>query len=166
MKCCVECSYGEVVDKLTILTIKLMKVEDPVQKCNIQKEYDKLVPMARKDDELYDVLFRRLLAVNEKLWMMEDFIRMKSSKREFDQQYLACAEGIHRTNDERYDIKRQINRAFKSEIVEEKIYKGFAGPADARDAGDAGGVGNAAKERQAARRETMERISARVAFET
>ena len=145
MKCCIECSYGEVIDKLTILTIKLMRVEDPVQKRNIQKEYDKLVPMARKDDESYDALFQRLLAVNKKLWMMEDFIRMKSSKREFDQQYLACAEGIHRTNDERYGIKRQINRAFKSEIVEEKIYKGFAGPADAGAVSDVGPAGGASR---------------------
>jgi hypothetical protein len=50
-----------------------------------------------------------LSTINQQLWFLEDFIRVKSKKREFDQEYIICAENIHIMNDQRYNIKRQIN---------------------------------------------------------
>ena len=72
---------------------------------------------------LTDELFTQLSDVNKTLWDLEDSIREKSKKKEFDNIYINYAEEIHIRNDERYKIKRKINEKYNSSIVEEKIYK-------------------------------------------
>lgn len=121
MKCRVPCSLGEVIDKISILTIKLSKSSNPVQRANIQKEYDAIIGYKPSNQEM-DGLFDKLLRVNAELWDLEDAIRLKSKEKQYDQDYINIAEAIHITNDERYQIKRSINRLFQSDLIEEKIY--------------------------------------------
>ena len=115
----IQCSYGEIIDKYTILKIKLSKSTDEKQTINIKTEFDELQKYIKNDDILYEKLFE----INKKLWILEDTIRYKSKKKEFDKLYIDCAEKIHITNDERYNIKKQINEKYNSYIIEEKIYK-------------------------------------------
>ena len=122
MKCLIECSIGEVIDKYTILKIKKSKTINNTQLSNINLELTKLeknVDLCKEDDDL----FKQLLVINKKLWLMEDIIREKSAKKEYDKQFINTAEQIHIMNDERYKVKKSINIKYDSEIVEEKIYK-------------------------------------------
>ena len=124
LKCSVSCSFGEIIDKITILKIKLSKAREinDVACCqNIQTELNILEsqnPLAQTSD----TLFEQLSDVNTRLWNLEDHIRAKSIKQEFDETYIELAEAIHKTNDKRCQLKRVINTKYGSEIVEEKIY--------------------------------------------
>lgn len=115
----IECSYGEIVDKWTILKIKLKYAVDPEQVRNIQKEHDSLQDMIINPD---DILITGLQDVNQKLWKLEDLIRLKSGQKQFDHEYIQYSESIHQTNDLRYRIKKLINKKYDSNITEEKIY--------------------------------------------
>ena len=129
MKFTIECSYGEIIDKITILQIKLKKTTDARQTQNITNEYNALKGHIKPNDEnelQFTELFDELVKINNKLWILEDVIRLKSHKQEFDSSYIKCAENIHTTNDERYLIKKKINELYDSEIIEEKIYNTFA----------------------------------------
>ena len=121
MKSSISCSFGEIVDKVTILCIKQTKLKDNTTLTNISLELETI----RKENPLVnntDILFDELYKINKKLWILEDIIRDKSSKKSFDKQYIDCAESIHTTNDERYQIKRKINIKYGSELIEEKGY--------------------------------------------
>lgn len=118
----IPCSYGEVIDKLTILEIKLSKATAPSQIKNIKKEYS-LLSHHKKFDESFMQLYNQLKHINMKLWDYEDKIRLKSRNKEFDAEYISIGEGIHKTNDERYAIKKLINQTYNSSITEEKIYQ-------------------------------------------
>ena len=121
MKCKISCSFGEIVDKVTILNIKLQKATQSDVLSNIRKELNIITsenPTVKKKDKL----FEKLSIINQQLWNLEDMIREKSRKKEFDKQYIEYAESIHKTNDKRYLIKRQINEKYSSELKEEKIY--------------------------------------------
>lgn len=127
MHCKISCSFGEIVDKVTILKIKQEKAVDKEQYENITKELtiiEKENPQVIQQDYLFDVLS----TVNRKLWDLEDNIRDKSRKKEFDQTYIDYAEQIHTENDKRYQVKKQINEKYNSFLKEEKIYKRTALP--------------------------------------
>jgi len=122
MKCYISCSFGEIVDKVSILKIKSKKSTDKTALKNIQLELDTILketPLANEEDSLFTDLYK----INNKLWVLEDLIREKSNKKEFDDDYIRFAEDIHKTNDKRYKVKRQINDKYGSELKEEKIYK-------------------------------------------
>ena len=122
MKYKISCSFGEIIDKITILKIKFTKANDIDVLNNIKLEFDTIiqeVPESNYEDPLFD----ELLNINQKLWVLEDLIRDKSAKKSFDEKYIEYAEKIHITNDERYQIKRKINEKYNSELKEEKIYK-------------------------------------------
>lgn len=122
MDCKIYCSFGELIDKITILKIKEKKATDDNQLQNIKKE----LLLIQKDNILCntnDSLFNELYNINNKLWILEDLIREKSKKKQFDLDYIKYAESIHITNDERYSIKKKINIKYNSNIIEEKIYK-------------------------------------------
>jgi len=124
MQCKVSCSFGEVVDKFSILNIKKNKTNNSEQLKNINNELEILKienPQVNNDNEL----FNQLSLINSKLWVLEDVIRYKSSKKEFDQKYIECAESIHFFNDKRAEIKRKINQEFNSFLKEEKIYTNY-----------------------------------------
>lgn len=121
MKYRISCSIGEIIDKFTILQIKKENGLDREQLINIETEMNSLI----KEVSLIstnDFLFQELYRVNKKLWLLEDSIREKSREKLFDKEYIDNAEQIHKTNDERYLIKRKINIKYNSELKEEKIY--------------------------------------------
>ena len=112
MKCKISCSFGEIIDKVTILKIKKSKAHPNSSALkNIQTELETIqreIPETMNVDPLFDTLY----SINEVLWKLEDLIREKSCKKQFDPQYIECAELIHKTNDERYSIKSQINQKY------------------------------------------------------
>ena len=119
----IEVSIGELIDKLTILSIKLEKFKDSEKRKNVQKEYSVL------DKELQEIgiseeteEFKSLKSINLKLWDIEDEIRVKESKQEFDKEFIQLSRCVYYTNDERAAIKRQINLKYNSDLVEEKEY--------------------------------------------
>lgn len=121
MNCKISCSFGEIIDKVTILKIKKEKATRQEQLSNISKELDIIEsenPLVKNNDEL----FIQLSNINKTLWDLEDNIRHKSRKKEFDETYIQYAEQIHIQNDKRYQIKNQINHKYKSFLKEEKIY--------------------------------------------
>lgn len=125
MKYTINCSYGEIVDKIIILEIKLKMCENENQKQNILHEYKLLYSHIedKQQDPEFKELYDQLYKINKQLWLLEDEIREKSQRKEFDQEYIICAENIHKGNDERYYIKRKFNIKYNSDIIEEKIYK-------------------------------------------
>ena len=107
MNCKISCSFGEVVDKVTILKIKQKKAKSSALQ-NIENELNLLLkenPMVKHNDPLFDTLSK----INNDLWILEDLIREKSNLKEFDSKYIEYAENIHKKNDERYNVKRKIN---------------------------------------------------------
>jgi hypothetical protein len=118
----ISCSFGEIIDKYCILKIKKNKTDDKNKLYNINNEINiikKEYPIVTNEENL---LFLELYKINSRLWILEDLIRYKSSIKEFDKQYIKCAESIHIENDKRAAIKKKINVQFNSLIVEEKIY--------------------------------------------
>ena len=121
MNCKISCSFGEIIDKVTILNIEQRKATNQEALFNIQTELRFIEndnPQIGTKDKLFDILYD----TNLKLWDLEDKIRGKSAKKEYDSEYIKCAELIHITNDLRYKIKRKINEKYNSLITEEKIY--------------------------------------------
>jgi hypothetical protein len=119
----VEVSIGELVDKVSILSIKLKKIKDATKLANIQKEYAILVQaMEGTGFSLESSEFKRLEAINLKLWDIEDQIRTKEARKEFDETFIALARSVYFTNDERAKVKREVNIKYGSGIVEEKEY--------------------------------------------
>jgi hypothetical protein len=119
----IPCSYGELVDKWTILGIKQNKcpVKETTKLNNITRELE-LIGKSLIDQ--YDPLVHKLKNINIKLWNLENEIREYGQDPVLvdDQVYIGCAKSIHITNDLRYDIKRQLNEKYGSELREEKIY--------------------------------------------
>ena len=122
----IDVSIGELVDKVTILSIKLEKFSDQQKKANVEKEYNILrqymneIGVTVNSDE-----FTRLKTVNLKLWHIEDDIRIKEAKQEFDAEFIKLARSVYFENDERAAIKKEINLNFNSDLVEEKEYVNY-----------------------------------------
>ena len=119
----IEISIGELVDKITILSIKLERVKDEVKLKNIKTEYNTLnnylnATIISKDSKEY----KDLKYVNEKLWEIEDKIRIKEREGEFDDEFIQLARSVYFENDVRAEIKRKINLLTGSELIEEKEY--------------------------------------------
>ena len=121
MNCKISCSFGEIVDKVTILKLKEKNAKSKESLFNIKNELNVILDENPKVCES-DKLFSKLSEINNKLWKLEDLIREKSRKKEFDDDYIRCAEEIHITNDEKYNIKRKINDKYNSNLKKEKIY--------------------------------------------
>ena len=122
MKYKISCSFGEIIDKVTILRIKLNNIKNKSSLENINLELETIqneIELVNIKDELFDELYK----INNKLWILEDIIREKSRNKEFDKQYIKIAESIHKTNDERSNIKKKINIKYKSKLIEEKNNK-------------------------------------------
>ena len=118
-------SIGELVDKITILKIKL-KFLNGQKKVNVKKEYD-LLNDVLKDSSLIieDDLISDLQRINQKLWDVEDEIRIKELNNDFKKDFITLARSIYKLNDKRSEIKKKINLKFNSIIVEEKIYEKY-----------------------------------------
>tara|TARA_Y100000991_G_scaffold186886_1_gene151620 strand:+ start:121 stop:507 length:387 start_codon:yes stop_codon:yes gene_type:complete len=124
----VPVSVGEVLDKITILQIKLAHIFDAAKRANIQNELDALRPLVAGDAFTTDKmqgLIAELRAVNETLWDIEDDIREKEAAKSFDTEFIRLARAVYVTNDKRAEIKKQINLATGSALIEEKSYESY-----------------------------------------
>lgn len=120
-------SPGELLDKITILEIKSEHIEDKEKLANVQNELtllDQIWKNTSPDSEL-DVLKQELKDNNKALWDIEDKIRVKESKKEFDNVFVELARSVYMQNDKRADTKKKINLKLGSKIIEEKSYEDY-----------------------------------------
>ena len=121
-------SWGELIDKITILEIKQTQIKQTTALANINKELsylNEIVKISTGVTELISKLKQQLLDVNKRLWQVEDDIRDKELKQDFDIGFIELARRVYRLNDERAKLKKIINQALCSEFIEEKSYKNF-----------------------------------------
>jgi hypothetical protein len=122
----VEVSNGEIVDKISILLIKIEKIKDADKLKNIEKELEYLLPYLDKIGvSIQEELFKKLKNANLKLWDVEDKLRKLESQGKFNKEFVELARQVYYTNDLRFEIKKEINIKTKSELVEEKSYKDY-----------------------------------------
>ena len=122
----VAVSIGELVDKVSILAIKLDKIKDPAKLHHIEKEYDVLMKsMAGAGIALYSEEFARLREINAKLWDIEDRIRLKEAAKIFDEEFIDLARSVYFINDDRAAVKKTINLKYGFGLVEEKEYAAY-----------------------------------------
>lgn len=125
----VEISNGELLDKLTILEIKLAEIKDEAKLGNIQKEFDTLNPLAKElfdnNDGQLQNHYLELASINSQLWDIEDRIRECEKAKRFDKEFIELARSVYITNDKRSEIKKIINVTTGSNLVEEKSYEEY-----------------------------------------
>lgn len=120
----IKVSIGEIIDKLTILSIKKEKIIDSVKLKNIEKEFTYLSDVVEQlNVEQVDI--SELLQVNLQLWEIEDDIREKERNKTFDSDFIELARKVYITNDLRASIKRKINEKYFSNFTEEKSYSEY-----------------------------------------
>jgi len=123
----IEVSNGELVDKLTILEIKLDRITDSKQLENITKEWlslnDAVMTLLNTfgDRSLYSRI-DELSDINKKLWDIEDWIRDCEKEQRFDKEFVELARSVYKLNDRRSEVKKHINVTTKSGLIEEKSY--------------------------------------------
>ena len=123
----VPISVGELMDKITILEIKSERIKNPGQLENILRELKALRAVRLRDVErtLLGKLSAELKRVNAKLWDVEDAIRDCEARSDFGESFIELARMVYRLNDERSRVKKAINLASGSRIIEEKSYRSF-----------------------------------------
>jgi len=121
----IELSNGEIIDKLTILQIKLERIKDEKKLGNIWKEYGELVNTAKSIMNSSDPLYKELYIVNCKLWDIEDHIRDLERRKDFGEDFIATARSVYVNNDRRAELKREINIKTSSGLTEEKSYEKY-----------------------------------------
>ena len=126
----VPVSFGELLDKISILQIKSERMSDEAKLANVRRELSALEktwmahPAAGSDIAR---LRAALKAVNERLWDIEDQVRLKEQAQAFDRDFVELARSVYLQNDERARIKKAINLALGSSYVEEKSYQDYRG---------------------------------------
>jgi hypothetical protein len=124
----VPVSFGEVLDKITILEIKSERIKDEAKVRNVRLELDELSATwdeAVKDQSAIADLRKQLKAVNEELWVIEDDIRDQEAAQDFGSRFIELARAVYVTNDKRAAIKKEVNLALGSRFVEEKSYQDY-----------------------------------------
>mgnify|MGYP001349088896 CR=1 FL=1 len=126
MRIKIEISVGELLDKISILSIKRDKIKDSKKLTEINRELLFLEQHGNKirsqDDIQYDNFLNKLILINSKLWDIEDKIRVFEKKAAFKDEFISLARNVYFTNDERFECKNEINDFYGSEIVEVKEY--------------------------------------------
>jgi len=124
----VEIAPGELIDKITILAIKLERIKDAAKLKNIRIEHDTLteardaaIPASGELTSLTEELKR----INEELWKIEDDIRDCERAKDFGDTFVALARAVYVTNDKRSNVKRAINELLGSHLIEEKSYAAY-----------------------------------------
>jgi len=123
-----EVSFGEFLDKVTILEIKSERIKDQNKLVNVNNELNLLREHWQQHPKSsIDIMeeMKQLKSINEKLWEIEDDIREKERNKTFDQGFIELARSVYFSNDERARIKRVINEKLGSELIEEKSYEGY-----------------------------------------
>lgn len=121
----VPVSWGEVIDKITVLEIKSEKLQDETKLANVRKELALLAAIRDREFPHHSQLGQlsaQLKAINAALWKIEDDIRDCERAQDFGPVFIALARAVYVTNDDRADVKRQINTVLGSDLVEEKSY--------------------------------------------
>jgi hypothetical protein len=123
----VEISNGELLDKISILELKLLRIEDEEKLVNIKKEFETLNPLVVELFENHDSdlqnHYLELARINGQLWDIEDWIRDCEREKRFDKEFVELARSVYIMNDQRSEIKKIINILTESDLVEEKLYK-------------------------------------------
>ena len=123
----IQGSVGELIDKLSILQIKLDKITDEYKLNLVNREfallYNESIPYL--GDNMVSKWYPMLVEVNSKLWDVEDKLRVFESEKKFDQEFIELARKVYYTNDERFRLKNKINSITSSEIREVKDYKPY-----------------------------------------
>ena len=125
MKILSEISAGELLDKITILEIKIDKIKNEDDKKEVLKEYKSLKKIQEDNIELNEEikkLYNDLKQTNSKLWEIEDKLRILEKEKKLDKDFIELARGVYFNNDERSKIKLKINKLLKSNIREIKQY--------------------------------------------
>jgi|TARA_B110000908_G_scaffold14652_1_gene16766 hypothetical protein len=130
----IEVSNGEILDKYSILEIKLAKITDKAKLTNILNEYTELTPNVTRMFAEADIkgnlskledLYKDLLDINKTLWNIEDFIRECERNETFGSDFIELARSVYYTNDDRAETKKLINTLTGSLLVEEKSYEDY-----------------------------------------
>jgi hypothetical protein len=125
----VEVSNGELLDKISILELKMLKIEDEEKLVNVHKEFDTLNPLVVELFENHDGQLQNhyleLAKINGELWDIEDWIRDCEREKRFDKEFVELARSVYITNDKRCEVKKLINTLTSSGLVEEKSYKEY-----------------------------------------
>jgi hypothetical protein len=125
-----EVSNAEILDKASILMIKMKFIKDKQKVQNVRKEYVYLKPsvfaiLSKSKSNEIELLYEKLYDINSLLWEIEDKIREKERQKTFDDEFIELARSVYFTNDKRSEIKKQINLITKSEFLEEKSYEKY-----------------------------------------
>lgn len=124
----IEVSWGELIDKATILELKVERLSAPAAVDNVRRELavlNEVIDTLQAPDAL-DALKRRLAGINATLWEIEDEIRGKEAAGAFDARFIELARAVYINNDQRAAIKREINLLLNSDLIEEKQYTTYA----------------------------------------
>ena len=122
-------SWGELIDKITILEIKAERLTDAAKRANVVTELTLMSEIAGAALPQVSRETAELKAINQSLWEIEDRIRDKELAQAFDAEFIELARAVYFTNDKRAAVKRQINLALGSGLVEEKSYKPYTADA-------------------------------------
>ena len=129
MKILAEISVGELFDKITILNIKLKKINDPEKLKNINTELEVLIKQSNKiildNKEALNKNVQKLQEINEKLWDIENIKRECEANKDFGESFIKISRDVHFKNDIRASIKKEINLLSDSKITEEKEYSKY-----------------------------------------
>ncbi len=129
MKIFAEISVGELFDKITILNIKLKKINDPEKLKNIKTELEVLIEQSNKiildNQEALNKNVQKLQEINEKLWDIENIKRECEANKDFGESFIKISRDVHFKNDIRASIKKEINLLSDSNITEEKEYSKY-----------------------------------------
>ncbi len=129
MKILAEISVGELYDKITILNIKLKKINDPNKLKNIKIELNALSEQSNKivikDDKILKKYVQELQEINEELWDIENTKRECEANKQFGEIFIKISRDVHFKNDIRASIKKEINLLTDSKITEEKEYSKY-----------------------------------------
>lgn len=125
----VNVSNGELLDKISILELKLLRIEDEDKLVNIRKEFETLNPLCQELFDKYDGQLQNhyleLAKINGELWDIEDDIRECEKQKVFDEKFVSLARNVYITNDKRSEVKKIINLLTNSDLVEEKSYEQY-----------------------------------------
>jgi len=121
----IEVSNGEIIDKLTIIQIKLERIKDEAKLKNLKREFDELARVTSSILSTSDPLYKALYEVNTELWEIEDSIRDLERKKDFGKEFIETARSVYFKNDRRAELKREINIRTSSGFIEEKSYEKY-----------------------------------------
>jgi hypothetical protein len=123
----VPVSVGELIDKLSILQVKKLKIANPERLKYVSEEYELLYNESEVYLQLSEVksMYDSLIEVNSALWDVEDKLRVFESEKKFDEEFIELSRKVYYTNDERFRLKNEINLITFSKIREVKDYKPY-----------------------------------------